>query len=76
MYGNVFGNQENVQTAVAYCTASSQMLSKYPWDMPRPEKIDELSKPSSIRKKRQLFDEDHLHDISAQCVSPQEVHEC
>ncbi|XP_035705363.1 uncharacterized protein LOC118434898 [Folsomia candida] len=73
VYGGVFGNQENVQTAVAYCAASSQLLSKYPWDLPRPEKIEELSNPAT-RKKRQVFEQGY--DKSAKCLPSHEIPIC
>ena len=90
VFGGIFGNQENVQTAVTYCTASSQLTTAYPWDLPRPEKIDELSKPygnsndnstsdrsDPSRRKRHAYEmEDMLVDTSAKCLVSQKVNVC
>jgi len=60
--------------ALTYCTASQRLASDYPWDLPRPNKADDLAVISKLRKKREVFYDES--GLSGHCSLPQTTGDC
>jgi hypothetical protein len=79
VYGGFFGNLDNNQAAVAYCSTGQQLRSKYPWELPRPDKAEELV-TGSYRRKRELQDQSQQEEInsvtSGECMTSDNIPKC